>query len=144
MMFADHRPGSGWRPAPWLLTVAASLLCVVLAGCGQQPAPVRGPSTTPSATVEPPGLQRARANLGESRSGLPWLSGVWPGGDTITGSRADAFGAWRGTPADAATTYPASKTWQTIHDSTWHITTYDGFAGVLSYGLPMLPRRRRR
>jgi len=138
MMLLGHQSGRRWHPTRWMLTLTVALLCVVLAACGQQPLE-QGPSVTPTAKLDPPGLQRARSSLGESRSGLPWLSGVWPGGDTITGSRADAFGAWRGTPVDAATTYPASKTWQSIHDSTWHITTYDGFAGVLSYGLPMLP-----
>lgn len=131
----------------WFLTPV--LVCVlVLAACGRQPdasppqpaqvTPTVSPTEIPRSSIAP-GLERARELLGEPRSGLPWQSGVWPGGDSITGARADAFGAWRGTPADAATTYPASKTWQSIHDSTWHITTYDGFGGVLSYGLPMLP-----
>ena len=51
----------------------------------------------------------------------------------------DAFGKWRGTATDAGVTFPASNTWQQIHDSMWHIDTYEGFGGVLAYGLPMLP-----
>ncbi len=128
------------RPIRLVWTVLSSALVLLMVACGQQPGQPEAPnSVQPTVALEPSGLERARANLGQSRSGLPWLSGVWPGGDAITGARADAFGAWRGMPVDAATTYPASKTWQSIHDSTWHITTYDGFAGVLSYGLPMLP-----
>lgn len=138
-MSSRQRGSAPIRPVRLIMAGVASILCLVLAACGQQPVPKEGPSITPTVKLVPPGLERARTNLGDSRSGLPWLSGVWPGGDTITGGRADAFGAWRGLPVDAATTYPASKTWQSIHDSTWHITTYDGFDGVLSYGLPMLP-----
>lgn len=77
--------------------------------------------------------------LGSPRSGGAWHSGVWPGGGVVSAERADAFGAWRGTPTDAGVTFPATRTWQQIHDSTWHIDTYEGFEGILAYGLPMLP-----
>lgn len=125
------------RCAHGAVVLVCVLLATVLGGCGNAPPPQ--PVVIPQAIGGAPGLERARELIGAPRSGGEWLSGVWPGGDTITGSRADAFGAWRGTPVDAAITYPASKTWQSIHDSSWHITTYDGFQGVLVYGLPMLP-----
>jgi hypothetical protein len=118
----------------WPTTLVLLVLLVV--GCGIRPLPE---TTVPAAAGGDPGLHRARALLGAPRSGGGWFSGVWPGGDTITGQRADAFGAWRGTPVDAAITYPETGTWQQIHDSTWHIETYADFDGVLVYGLPMLP-----
>ena len=55
----------------------------------------------------------------------------------------DAFGRWRGTPTDAVTQYPERTTWQTIHDSHWHVSTFAGFDGILVYGLPMLPDKGR-
>ena len=121
--------------AGWLI---ALVLLMCLTGCGLIPPPGRNPP--PASTDIPPGLERARAVLGEPRSGNAWFSGVWPGGGTLTGQRVDAFGDWRGTPADAATTYPAWDSWQQIHDSDWHISTFTGYQGVLVYGLPMLPR----
>jgi hypothetical protein len=84
-------------------------------------------------------LQRARAILGPPRSGGSWHSGIWAGGDVARASRVEAFGRWRGTTTDAATMYPETTTWQTIHDSHWHVTTYAGFEGTLVYGVPMLP-----
>ena len=119
---------------PFLLV--SLLLAVLVAGCGLIPLPHED---VPEGDGGPPGLERARTLLGPPRSGGTWLSGVWPGGSIISGERADAFGDWRETPSDAGVTFPATKTWQQIHDSTWHIDTYDGFEGVLAYGLPMLP-----
>ncbi len=86
-------------------------------------------------------LDRVRATLGPPRSGGQWHSGIWAGGDTARTSRVESFGRWRGTATDAATMYPESRTWQSIHDSHWHLTTYAGFEGTLVYGLPMLPER---
>src|SRR5215210_5386626 len=88
-----------------------------------------------------PSLYRARAILGPPPSGGHWHSGIWAGGDTAQTARVEAFGTWRGTATDAATLYPETTTWQTIHDSHWHLTTYAGFEGTLVYGLPMLPDR---
>lgn len=57
----------------------------------------------------------------------------------MSGARAEAFGRWRGTPLDAVTTYPDKRTWATIRDSAWHITTFRSTPGRLVYGLPLLP-----
>jgi hypothetical protein len=122
------------RRLPVLL--ASLLFSVLLAGCGVMPLPHQD---VPEAVGGPPGLERARTLLGPPRSNGDWLSGVWPGGNNITGERADAFGSWRGTATDVGVTFPATNTWQQIHDSTWHIDTYAGFGGALAYGLPMLP-----
>jgi hypothetical protein len=138
------------RCAPAMVVLCLVFVNLLLVGCGHSASMMPEPTVqqTPAASSPvgtagprpgPPGLHRARSLLGSPRSGGAWFSGVWPGGDTISGARADNFGAWRGTAVDAATTYPESKTWQSIHDSTWHITTYAGFAGVLSYGMPILP-----
>lgn len=116
--------------------MAAGLLALALFGCSPSvPAP---PQEIPP-PQPPPGLARARQLLGPARSGSAWHSGVWPGGDTITASRSEAFGTWRGAPTDAVLTYPEISTWQQIHDSRWHIETYRSHRGVLVYGLPMLP-----
>lgn len=125
---------AGLRRVAVLFSLLLSSVLVV--GCGTIPLPEQ---EVPPPIGGQPGLQRARSLLGEPRSGGAWNSGVWPGGSTISGERADAFGKWRGTPTDAGITFPATKTWQQIHDSRWHIQTYDGFLGVLAYGLPMLP-----
>ena len=84
-------------------------------------------------------MQRARHMLGTPPSHGAWFSGIWAGGGTAGTGRVDSFGAWRGTPVDAATVYPEAAGWQQIHDSHWHITTFNGFDGTLTYGLPMLP-----
>ena len=122
---------------PLVLLAVSVALSLFIAGCQTVPVPTE--ETIPQAGGGRPGLERARTMLGPPRSGNGWHSGVWPGGGTIGTRRARAFGQWRGAPVDAAVTYPATKTWQQIHDSSWHINTYSGFNGVLAYGLPMLP-----
>lgn len=87
----------------------------------------------------PPGLERARELLGEPRSGESWHSGIWAGGDTASGERVEAFGDWRGRPADAITMYPAKESWHTMRNSNWHIYTFAASPAVLSYGLPLMP-----
>jgi hypothetical protein len=88
-----------------------------------------------------PSLQRARSVLGPPPSGGRWHSGIWAGGGMARTRRVNAFGAWRGTAADAVTQYPERTTWQTFYDSSWHISTYAKFDGTLVYGLPMLPEK---
>ncbi len=68
-----------------------------------------------------------------------WPSGVWTGGEWGA-ARVEAFGKWRGSPADTATVYPAYETWEELADSDWHVSVFDGFEGKLVYGLPLLPR----
>lgn len=69
-----------------------------------------------------------------------WSSGVWTGGTWGT-NRVAAFAGWRGSPADTAVTYPAYGTWQELAEkSEWHVSVFDGFAGTLVYGLPLLPK----
>jgi len=87
-----------------------------------------------------PSEERARSLLGTPASGQQWFSGAWAGGGTASTARVKGFGAWRGAPVDAVTMYPEVDNWQSIYESTWHITTFDGLAGPLVYGLPMLPR----
>lgn len=76
--------------------------------------------------------------LGAKRSSTRWFSGAWTGG-YMSGARAEAFGRWRGTPLDAVTTYPDKRTWASIRNSEWHITTFRSTPGRLVYGLPLLP-----
>jgi Glycosyl hydrolase family 26 len=101
------------------------------------------PATSQSAEVRPTPDLRARKLLGTPPSGGPWFSGAWAGGDDASTKRVVAFGSWRGTPTDAATVYTEIDTWQEIYDSNWHITTFKGFDGVLSFGVPILPEEAR-
>ena len=133
----------GWTVRRIPLMVVAGLCLVALSmGARWWALPEAGPTVilpSPDAGPGGPSLQRARAVLGPPPSGGAWHSGIWAGGDTARTTRVKAFGSWRGTPTDAATQYPEVKTWQAIHDSHWHISTYAGFDGTLVYGLPMLP-----
>jgi hypothetical protein len=68
-----------------------------------------------------------------------WASGAWLGGD-FSPARVAAFGAWRGSPLDTVTTYPAYQTWDELASSDWSVSTFKGFPGRLVYGLPLLPK----
>jgi hypothetical protein len=130
------------RRTPRRLAVLALAALVALTGCSPPLDPLveaalERPLPAPAGGA--PSQERARRVLGEPRSQQPWLSGVWAGGDVGTGARVEAFGAWRGTPVDAVTMYPAYRTWEEIEASTWHIETYADTPAVLVYGLPMLP-----
>lgn len=138
------------RHTRWLW-LTPLLLAALVTSCsvGQRPvadqSPVPdyppGPTLLPTGTsAEPAGLVRARQLLGKPRSGGLWHSGIWAGGDTATGERAERFGKWRGSPIDAITMYPATATWETIEGSDWHIQTFATSPAVLSYGLPLLPQ----
>lgn len=67
-----------------------------------------------------------------------WLSGAWTGG-TAGAARIEAFGRWRGSPADTVTTYASYDTWDEMAASDWTVTTFAGFPGRLVFGLPLLP-----
>ncbi len=79
---------------------------------------------------------------GTPRSGLPWLSGWWVGGDKTSSSMAEAQ-TWRGSPMDFATAYPEYSSWSAMADSSWSIGVWKGYGGRLAYGLPLLPQDRR-
>lgn len=139
-----------WRPAVVVLAALVVVVAVALVAWsvfGGRPSVAEPPTPQASTTPPPPsprsdkapGLERARELLGEPRSGGRWLSGIWAGGDTATGERAERFGQWRGTPVDAITMYPATATWETIRTSNWHVETFASSPAVLSYGLPLLP-----
>jgi hypothetical protein len=122
-----------------LVVTAVSLSDYRLIGLPTGPSPtVRLPPTNTGR----PSLERARTVLGAPPSGGKWYSGIWAGGGPASTARVQAFGAWRGTAIDSATVYPQAYTWQDIHDSDWHVNTYQGFDGILVYGLPMLPDSR--
>jgi hypothetical protein len=151
----DTRPARPRRAKRWwhwihwpavfgALGVIAVVIAVLTAMIVSRPDGQAAPLPAPSVSVPPvnnggPSLERARHLLGTSPSHGDWFSGIWAGGGTAGTDRVKAFGAWRGTRVDAATMYPEATSWQTIHDSRWHITTFNGFDGILSYGLPMLP-----
>lgn len=67
-----------------------------------------------------------------------WRSGAWVGG-YMSASRAQRWGTWRGTASTATPTFPERGSWRAIERSTWHISTYKGFKGLLIYGMPLLP-----
>jgi hypothetical protein len=146
---APRRAKRWWHSIRWpavlgTLGVVAVVIAVLIAAIMLRPdGPVSAPHV-PAVSVPPvnnggPSLQRARHLLGTPPSQGAWFSGIWAGGGTASTDRVDSFGDWRGTPVDAATMYPEAHSWQSIHDSRWHVTTYNGFDGVLTYGLPMLP-----
>ncbi|GAA1428225.1 hypothetical protein GCM10009616_07330 [Microlunatus lacustris] len=116
--------------------IGALVLGVLLVRGGSVPPE---PGTLPALAGGPPSEERARRLLGLAPSEQPWHSGAWAAGGVASTARVNGFGDWRGTPVDAATVYPETQTWQSIHDSRWHIETFTGFQGVLAYGLPMLP-----
>jgi hypothetical protein len=133
-----------WPAVFGALGVIAVVIAVLTAMIVSRPdghaAPLPAPSVpVPQVNNGGPSLLRARHLLGTPPSHGSWFSGIWAGGGTASTERVDSFGDWRGTPVDTATMYPEAQSWQTIHDSNWHITTYTGFDGVLNYGLPMLP-----
>jgi hypothetical protein len=101
------------------------------------------PATSQSAEVRPTPDLRARKLLRTPPSGGQWFSGAWAGGDHASTKRVVAFGSWRDTPTDAATLYTEIGTWQAVYDSNWHITTFKGFDGILSFGVPILPEEAR-
>ena len=73
-------------------------------------------------------------------TGGSWASGAWLGPMPDAAKAAD-LGAWRGRPLDLVTTYPEYQTWQQLGSTEWTIAVFDGFAGRLSYGLPLLPKQ---
>jgi hypothetical protein len=75
-----------------------------------------------------------------SGSGSAWVSGAWLG-PMPDAAKAGDLGSWRGRPLDLVTTYPQYQTWQQLGSTEWTIAVFDGFAGRLSYGLPLLPRQ---
>ena len=84
-------------------------------------------------------MARAAARkLGPSRSGLPWLSGVWSGG-RFTPSAIAAYGKWRGRPVDIVTAYSRRDSYRAIAAEAWSIQVWKGVPGRLSYALAILP-----
>jgi Glycosyl hydrolase family 26 len=134
-------PGSGrprrkgWRSPAVLIPSVLGVVVVLGAAAAfaviklRTPQLEAAPSDTPSAT----------GSAAAMPAGRTWLSGAWTGGG-LSAARIDAFGAWRGQPADVVTTYPAYNTWEELKTSDWHVGTLDGFKGRVSYGLPMLPK----
>jgi hypothetical protein len=103
--------------------------------------PTTTATVTPTATAATTGAATTSAAtriLGATKSGLPWHSGAWVGGRFTTTS-INGFGTWRGRPVDVVTTYSPRESYQAMMDNTWSITTWNGFAGKLNYGLAPLP-----
>lgn len=146
------RPRTARRRTLAALAAAAAAIALLP---GAAHAAVSSPGTIPAtqeARTAAPGAPRplsgtlagstAKSRLAPARSGLPWLSGVWLGGGTTTQDTAGAtaWGAWRGAPVDAVTTYAQMTLgWDGMRRSEWSVRTFAGFPGVLLYGLPMMP-----
>lgn len=124
----DRRHVAGRARSRILATAAVMVLLALLAGM----AILRWRSHTSGRP-----RAEAAARLGPVRSGLAWHSGSYPAGEW-SASRAAQFGAWRGAPLDIVTTYGERSSYARLANTTWHITTWAGFPGRLSYGLPML------
>lgn len=95
----------------------------------------KSPSTSPGTNPE---RRYGEAKLGQSASGLPWLSGVWSGGRFTPGA-IDSFGAWRGRPVDLVTAYSRHDSYQAMVDESWSIDVWEGVPGRLNFGLALLP-----
>ena len=121
---AHHTAAAGRRRRPGV--VAAMLVAALLGGAACS-------SSSSSTEPSPP-----EAAVAASDSGPPWPSGVWLGG-VDDADRVAEFGRWRGSAADTLTVYPAYATWRELAASDWHVTTFEGYAGRLVYGLPLLP-----
>jgi hypothetical protein len=80
----------------------------------------------------------AVTKLGRSRSGLPWLSGVWSGG-RFSPAAVAAYARWRGRPIDVVTAFSARGSYSAIASNTWSIRVWKGVPGRLSYALAILP-----
>ena len=100
------------------------------------PVTVRLPACQCRRTVQL--IQPKSTKLGPSRSGLPWLSGVWTGG-RFSPSAVAAYGEWRGRPIDIVTAYSRRDSYRAIASETWSIGVWNGVPGRLSYGLAILP-----
>lgn len=100
------------------------------------------PVVAPAPTAPAGGTSAATRFFGTPRSGLPWHSGFWTGGYKST-ARMEAVEAWRGSRTDFATTYLRHESWSAIAGSEWSISTFNGYGGRLSLGLPLLPDDRR-
>jgi Glycosyl hydrolase family 26 len=136
------------RLRPWVFVAVFIIAALVVGSVLFLPrASFRGApqelATSQSAEVHPPLDLRARKLLGTPPSGGQWFSGAWAAGAPASTKRIVAFGSWRDTPTDAATVYTEIDTWQEIYDSNWHITTFKGFDGILSFGVPILPEEAR-
>ena len=101
------------------------------------PVTVRLPSCGCRRTVSMTRVARF-SKLGPSRSGLPWLSGVWSGG-RFTPAAITAYGKWRGRPVDLVTAYSRRDSYRAIASEAWSIEVWHGMPGRLNYGLAILP-----
>jgi len=143
---------AGWGGRTTGVTVwqnAASAVTIIspktgtLSGAGAPPVDPEEPPPPPP----PPGGTGvrgalARQYLGTTRSGLPWHSGFWTGGTKST-ARMNHASTWRGAPMDFAISYCAHGTWAQMADSGWPWGIFDGFAGKVVMGVPLLPNDRR-
>ena len=89
------------------------------------PVTVRLPTCHCRRTVSKTRVPTARpasgaSRLGPSRSGLPWLSGVWSGG-RLTPAAIAAYGTWRGRPVDIVTAYSRRDSYRAIASEAWSI-----------------------
>ncbi len=102
------------------------------------PVTVRLPTCYCRRTVSKTRVPRPRPRLGPSRSGLPWLSGVWSGG-RFTPAAIAAYGSWRGRPIDIVTAYSRRDSYRATATEAWSINVWKGVPGRLNYGLGILP-----
>ncbi len=91
-------------------------------------------ASTPATYVQAVASLSTLATAGKAK----WRSGAWVGG-YMSAQRANRWGTWRGTASGATPTFPERGSWRDIERSTWHISTYKGFRGLLVYGMPLLP-----
>ena len=122
-----------------IAALAATAGVAAAASATPTPAAVSAPASVSAApaTAAPATYVESVAALA-TLSTAKWRSGAWVGG-YMSATRANRWGTWRGTVSGATPTFPERGSWRDIERSTWHISTFRGFKGLLIYGMPLLP-----
>lgn len=118
-------------------SISALTIAVLAAGAGVGSAAPKAVAATELASSA--GVQSVSTEAkGSSAATVSWRSGAWVGG-YMSAARVNKWGTWRGSASGATPTFPERGSWRDIERSTWHISTYRGFKGLLVYGMPLLP-----
>lgn len=75
--------------------------------------------------------------MSANRSGHPWASGVYlPNGSPAA---VEAFGGWRGSPVDVATTWSDRAAWGDVVNPAWLYRRWAGAPVTVAFGVALLP-----
>lgn len=124
-----------WTPqkaAP--AAVALVALVFGLAGChgGSSERPSASGSTPPT-----PVSTDFSSVMPESRSGLPWRSGVYLPGSSK--AKAEAFASWRNRPLDVVIDWSARASWDDVVNPVWLYNLWQNTPYTKVFGVAMIP-----